>query len=371
MPKLIYASTKESDMLYAARVLFTDAFFLLDLGKESYVFLDEREYGFLNQRNRSKNLKALPLETLAKEAQKNKEKTAGTNKLASALFTLYGLWGKPVEVPSHFPLPMADYLRSKGALLTPRVPFFPERARKTKKELEEIKESIKKTQEAFAFIESVLAKSVIQGSRIIYRKRTLTSECLKDEVEKLLFEKGMVCAQGIIISSGKDSAIPHHPGKGPILPHQPIVCDIFPRNKKSGYFADMTRTYVKGKTSQKILAMENALKAAQKKAMNAIRPKAKGASIHETCSSTLIQRGFNAGTKGFIHATGHGIGLDVHEEPSLGPNSNALLEKGNVITVEPGLYYPGIGGIRIEDIVLVTKTGNQVLTTPQKRFVIP
>lgn len=123
---------------------------------------------FFQQENKNKGLKTLPLETLAKEARRSKEKTAGANKLAAALFTLYRLWGKSVEVPSHFPLPMADYLRSKGALLAPRVPFFPERAKKTKQELENIKESIEKTQEAFSFVESVLARSHIQGNRIIY-----------------------------------------------------------------------------------------------------------------------------------------------------------------------------------------------------------
>jgi len=368
---LIYASSKESDMLYAARVFITDPFFWFDAGKEQYIFLDDREYEFFKQENTNARLTPLRLNILDKETRKNKEKTSGANKLAFALFTLYQLWDKPVEVPAHFPLPMADYLRSKGALLAPRVPFFPERARKSKRELEEIKESIKKTQEAFAFIESVLAKSAIQGNRVIYNKRTLTSEWLKNEVEKLLFEKGMVCSEGMIISSGNDSAIPHHPGKGPILPHQPIVCDIFPHSKKSGYFADITRTYVKGTPSQRILAMENAVKAAQKKAIAAVRPGSRGADIHELCAFILVKHGFHAGAKGFIHATGHGIGLDVHEEPSLGPNSRALLEESNVVTVEPGLYYPSMGGIRIEDIVLVTKTGNHILTTPPKRFVIP
>lgn len=358
-------------MRYAVRILITDPFFWLDTGKKQCVFLDEREYEFFKQENKNTRLSPMRLDILIKEARKNKEHTSMENKLASALFTLYHLWAKPVQVPSHFPLPMADYLRSKEALLTVRVPFFAKRARKEKWELEEIKRSVKRTQGAFAYIESVLIESTIRENRIVYRGRILTSEWMKEQVEKLLFEKGLISNDGIIISSGNDSAIPHHSGKGPLLPHQPIVCDIFPSDRKRGYCADISRTYVKGKPSKRIIAMHHAVKAAQQKAIAAIRPGALAKDIHTLCASTLTGQGFDVGAKGFIHATGHGIGLDVHEEPAVSQGSKAVLKTGNVVTVEPGLYYPRIGGVRIEDIVLVTKNGGRVLTSIPRRFAIP
>src|SRR4030042_3548799 len=154
---------------------------------------------------------------------------------------------------------MADFLRKNGAKLVPTFPFFPERAVKTKGEIKYIKESLAHTKMAFRIIENILRKSKIKGSKIYFKNKVVTSEFLKQEAEKALVEKGMFDLLGMIISSSEKTPFPPHSGSGPIKSHCPIVCDIFPRHRASGYFSDMTRTYIKGKPSIEIQKMYDAV----------------------------------------------------------------------------------------------------------------
>ncbi|TSA46000.1 aminopeptidase P family protein, partial [bacterium] len=157
-------------------------------------------------------------------------------------------------------------------------------------------------------------------------------------------------------------------GSGRVLPHQPIVCDIFPRHRKSGYFADMTRTYAKGKPSPEIEKMYQAVWKVQNEIFKKIRSGVSASELHRKAALIFAKLGYGAG---FIHGLGHGVGLDIHEKPSLKPGSVDILEAGNIITVEPGLYYPKVGGVRLEDMILVTKTGCKNLTNYPKRMTIP
>jgi Xaa-Pro aminopeptidase len=137
------------------------------------------------------------------------------------------------------------------------------------------------------------------------------------------------------------------------------------------YFADMTRTVIYGEPSKKLKEMYEAVRAAQEKAFEMIKPGISAANVHNEVCKTFEKLGYDTykrGSKvGFIHSTGHGVGLDVHELPGIG-ETEVLLETGNVITVEPGLYYPEIGGIRLEDLVLVTENGSENLTSIEKKF---
>jgi len=381
MPKLIFASTRDSDMHYAVKTNITSAFFYVETGKKKLAFLDKRDSGLLQgstlrnspmqHRGRKRsNLKLIPLESLLEETKKIRHKTSDRNKLAYLIFKKYGLMERKVEVPIHFPLDMADFLRKKGVKLVPTFPFFPERARKTKEEIGYVKESLAHTKLAFRIIENILRRSKIKKNRIYYRNRILTSEFLKQEAEKALIEKGMFDLLGMIVSTGGQTAIPHHAGTGPILPHQPIVCDIFPRHRQSGYFADMTRTYVKGKPTPEIQKMHGAVLKAQLAALKKIRAGVSAKEIYNVAAEVISKEDYDVGEKGFVHGIGHGVGLDIHEKPSLKLHSEDILEAGNIITVEPGLYYPRVGGVRIEDMVLVTKTGCKNLTNYPKRFII-
>ena len=219
-------------------------------------------------------------------------------------------------------------------------------------------------------MEDVLRASTISGDTLLYEGNVLTSEFLSAKVEQTLLSRDLASECGMIVSCGSHAAIPHHRGAGPIRPHQTIICDLFPRHRKTGYFSDITRTFVKGTVSDEIKKMYDAVYEAQTTAVKMIKPGVERSDVHQACIDIFLARGYHAGDKGFTHGTGHGLGIDLHEAPYVRGASevSGVFEPGHVVTVEPGLYYPEIGGIRIEDVVWVTEDGNDNLTTYHKDY---
>jgi Xaa-Pro aminopeptidase len=177
-----------------------------------------------------------------------------------------------------------------------------------------------------------------------------------------------------IISSGKHSALPHHEGSGPIKESSPIIMDIFPRNIENGYYADMTRTVIKGKPSKVLNDMFSAVKKGQALGVNLVKTGRDSSIIHNSIKDFFDKSGFptdfeKKNPDGFIHSTGHGLGLEIHEPPRVSVYKEKL-KTNQVITIEPGLYYPKIGGVRIEDTILVTKDGYRNLNSFPKFFEI-
>jgi Xaa-Pro aminopeptidase len=145
-------------------------------------------------------------------------------------------------------------------------------------------------------------------------------------------------------------------GTGPLKADEPIVIDLFPCEEKTGYYADMTRTVVKGEPSTEIRDMYTALREAKQMGISQVKAGVSGAVIYQSVVDFFKDHGYESDTRGFVHNLGHGVGLQVHELPTVGPAGKEL-KAGSVITVEPGLYYPGIGGVRLEDIGEITKKG--------------
>ena len=370
MLKLSYASTKQKDQLYIARIQILDDFFFMETDDAQYVFLDAREFGVFNEYNKNPRMRCVALEELMNKTNNISGEQDPAHKLALQIIKDYRRENEPVEVPYYFPLDMADYLRSEGIVLQVKRPFISEREFKNGSEIEAIEKSIRKTKSAYQLIEQILRNSIIENENVVYRGSKLTSEFLKQEVTKVLVEQGMLNTEGIIISCGKYAAIPHHPGNGAIKAHQTIICDLFPVSQESGYFADMTRTYVKGAPSEKLQKMYDAVREAQEAGIEAIKPGVSTKDVHALVSGVFIKAGFEVGTKGFVHGTGHGLGLDIHEDPRINDRSDIVLMQGHVVTVEPGLYYPELGGVRIEDVVCVTENGCRNLTNYPKIFCI-
>jgi Xaa-Pro aminopeptidase len=277
---------------------------------------------------------------------------------------------KSLTVPRSFPLDMADHLRLHGFVVDVRHPFFPERAVKTDEEIDAMRHTAACTVKGFERIEKILGEAGIEDGLVTWQGAPLTSEWLKEEVEIAFVRAGVADVEGMIISSGPHAAIPHHKGEGRIRAGESIVCDLFPLDRRTGYFADLTRTYVKGAPSPRLQAMFDAVKEAQARAMKAVRPGAAAREIDGIVRHELGEGGFDTGDKGFTHSTGHGVGLEVHEAPSVGERSTDTLQPGHIITVEPGLYYPEHGGIRIEDMVLVTEMGHELLVEHPSVFAI-
>lgn len=243
------------------------------------------------------------------------------------------------------------------------------RAVKTPEEIAAIKDVQRSCESAMAVAVQLIRKSRPSGEMLILDGTPLTSERVRRAVELRL--AGLGCETlDTIVCGGLMSSSPHSRGSGPLPPDMPIVIDIFPRSKSSRYFADMTRTVVRGEPSAEIMEMYSAVKTAQDAAMGCIKDGVSGADVHEAVCRTFDDLGYTEREeRGFIHSTGHGVGLSIHESPSLSEHGE-MLRSCNVVTVEPGLYYPDVGGVRLEDLVVVRENGCDNLTAFERELVI-
>lgn len=253
------------------------------------------------------------------------------------------------------------------------------RLEKTGEEIACIRKGQRAAAAAVRRARDILAESAVGAAGVLrWKGRTLTSERLRDEMETVLRAHGCASDDGLIAAGGRQAACPHENGHGPLRGGEAIVLDVFPRHRASGYWGDLTRTLMKGPPrNPRIYEMYAAVLATQKLAFSLIRPGIAGRAVHEAAESALAGFGFPCDTsvpgreKGMFHGLGHGVGLDIHEEPRLSPSSGAVLAAGNVVTVEPGLYDPDVGGIRIEDTVVVRPEGPQILAACPRDMIVP
>ncbi|MBT4153090.1 MAG: aminopeptidase P family protein [Candidatus Magasanikbacteria bacterium] len=371
MTSLLYSSTKDADMYYLTKVQVADPFFALITDSQTFIFLDHREYGVFVEKNTNPNIELILVNSLLDRARELAGDSTVVQQLALLIIKEYGE-GNTIAVPPSFPLLLAKFLERQRIIINVQQPFFPNRLTKSMQEVQAITSALKKTQIAFTYIENRLAEAEIKGDFIVGDTgEVLTSELLSQEVEHVLLEQGMKNEEGMIISCAQHAAIPHHSGSGALRPNQTIICDIFPRDTQTGYFADMTRTYIKGDVSTVLQEMYDAVQLAQERAIKLIAPGVPFADVHAACVQTFIQLGHKTKDEGFIHGTGHGLGVEIHEAPYVSAGSKATAEIGNVVTVEPGLYYSELGGVRIEDVVVITKDGCKNLTNYPKVLQIP
>lgn len=282
---------------------------------------------------------------------------------------------KHVTVSSTFPLSVARRLeRGKLRVVLSKERLFPQRDVKSGPEIANIRQCQQAAVIAMRGAITFLASAKIDEAGIL---RVNRNRLLCEDVQRLIGETLMQhdCFCGdLIVSCGRQTADPHEIGHGPLHAGQVILIDIFPQHLKHGYWGDLTRTVVKGEAPKRLKRMFYAVRAAQGAALDRLHPGVKGSSVHRAASGELLRRGFvtarrDGRMEGFTHSTGHGVGLSIHEWPVLGPMGERL-KRGHVVTVEPGLYYADIGGIRIEDTVVVTPGGWQYLVPCERRFEI-
>jgi Xaa-Pro aminopeptidase len=265
-----------------------------------------------------------------------------------------------------------EELRSTGLEIeVDRELFRIERRQKSQDEAAFIEASQRAAEAAVVEVVSQLAQADVRDGILWLDESPLTSERLYARASLLLGEKGFTCPD-MIIAGSPECAMPHFRGEGPIRAGAPVIIDIFPSSRNSHYHGDLTRTVVVGEIPDEVRRMHAAALQALDAGIESIRTGASGRDVHQTVCQVMVDRGFGTTTKGFEgpdgvarmnHSTGHGVGLEVHEEPSLrGPDENILLE-GDVVTVEPGLYLLGFGGVRVEDTGMVTKDGFKNFTT--------
>jgi Xaa-Pro aminopeptidase len=282
-------------------------------------------------------------------------------------------WGVEEAVtPWSFPLEIADYLREHGIELRPEREFFTERRRvKNEHELAGIRRAQAAADAAMSAARALLRSSRVEDGRVLADGRPLTCERLKQEIEPV-FAQHRCWTDEMIVSHGAQTAIGHHTGEGDILPGEPVVLDLAPCDRESGCFADMTRTFVVGEPPAELVEWHALCLRALDDALAAIRPGVQDADVNRGTAEffrshgqpTLLDKEPGVPLEdGFYHSLGHGVGLDVHEPPTLGRVPLHTLVAGEVLAVEPGLYRRGFGGVRLEDIVLVTEDGCEKLTS--------
>jgi Xaa-Pro aminopeptidase len=281
-----------------------------------------------------------------------------------------------VDVDSDFPTVLADQLRHNDVDVRPRTDIYQQRRRiKTPQEIEWITAAENAGMAALQKAIDVISAADIHDGLLVHEGRKLTSADLVFTVESHLLENG--CGtEDSICCGGPESADPHRGMSDVIRAGLPIVLDIYPFHKLSRYWGDMTRTVVRGTPPPEVMRMWDAVLEAQQAGLDTVRPGVNGRDVHFACCEAFKRHGYGSLAKPyrdidsdarFIHGTGHGLGLEIHEFPRVS-EADVVLEVGDVITVEPGLYDPRLGGIRIEDLVVVTETGCRNLTTLPKTF---
>ena len=358
---------EENDVRYATGLVATDPFGLL--------VEDSRLHLLVSALEAARARKSCPSAILHTPAELFSDSVPRRRTLSDQMLALVRKLGfRAVEAGPYFPLGAARALERGGIRVRLAAgPAFPRRAVKSPREIACIAKSQRAAVAALRAAVRAIREASVSPSGLLKRGgKILTSEMLKDLIERTLLARGCT-ADGTIVAVGPQGARPHDVGSGPLRAGVPIVIDIFPRDKTTGYWGDVTRTVVRGRASEPIRRMHRAVLGAQKLALSMVRPGVESRAVQLAVEDYFRKAGFETKLSppgkecGFIHSVGHGVGLDVHESPGL-RNEPGRLSAGHVVTVEPGLYYPGLGGIRIEDTVVVTHTGHKILASFPKKL---
>ena len=359
--RLIVASSWEcADLLYLTGFQAGDPFIYYAVDGDGHIVVTALEHARALEESRH-GIEVIDRSSLipAKNAKKDVKAIVGL------LTRRHGVdeW----EVPSYFPLGLAETLRADGVKITcaPKS-FAAKRQVKRPSEIKEIRRAQRLAEMAMRAFESALRSSTIgRHGELMLNDAPFTSETARGLINACIAQNGGY-PSATIVACGRDAAEPHNAGKGVLKAHQTIVVDIFPR-LRSGYWGDITRTFVKGAAPVIVKKAHEAVRLAREKAKSLVRAGAIPEKLFQKAKDVLDQKGFTTGTRhgvhfGFFHGLGHGVGLEVHEAPRVGPGVTAPLKSGEVVTIEPGVYYPAWGGVRLEDLVVVRPGTAECLT---------
>src|SRR5437660_8994191 len=370
LARLIVApSETDADMLYATRIFIGDPFILPQQKGNRTLVLSDLEID-----RAKKNAKAdefVMFNQLEREVQGKAKKAPAYEKVLAHFLRKRGV--KRAKVPANFPLGFANEIKRKGiALETSNGLFWPAREKKTAEEIKMLGRALRITEAGMKRgMEILKASKPGPGKKLKWSGKPLTSEVLRAEIDSTILRAGGLPAN-TIVAGGDQACDPHERGHGPLYANSLIILDIFPRDAKTGYYGDMTRTVMRGRATEAQRKLWETVKAGQALALKEIKAGVDGLSIHQAIQKLFVDRGYptevrNGRRVGFFHGTGHGLGLEIHEYPRL---QKVTLKAGQALTVEPGLYYPGIGGARIEDVVIVERGGCRILSRFPKELEI-
>jgi len=356
-------------MLYAVGIFIPDPFILLEVGGKKIAVLSDLEID--RARKQATVHRVLPLARYQNELRRSGVKSPRLSDMLERVLRDFRI--RAVEVPSSFPIGLARKLRGIRVKVKPD-PFFPQREIKTAGEIRHLTNALRLAESGMTAAMDVLRASRIGRDGFLrWRGHKLTSERVQDVINSTIASLGGT-ASHTIVAGGNQGCDPHESGHGPLRANAPIIIDIFPRDARTGYWGDITRTVVRGRASERIKAMYAAVFNAQKLAFQKLRAGVNGQDVHNAILALFRDNGFFTGRRGgrmqgFFHGTGHGLGLEIHEPPRVNV-ADATLRAGHVVTVEPGLYCWGVGGVRLEDVAVIQSQGARNLTAAPKTLEI-
>lgn len=366
---MVAASEHDADMLYATKFWAPDPFIFLQRNGKRTLVLSDLEID--RARKQADADEFVSFNKLEREVQGKATKAPPYEKVLSYFLRKRGV--RATVVPASFPLGYAREIAAHKIRLTATNGlFWPERETKSDREIQMMGRALRITETGLARgVEVLKASKFGPGRKLRWAGKTLTSEILRAEIDSAILRAGGT-PNGTIVAGGDQACDPHERGFGPLYANSLIILDVFPRDAKTGYFGDMTRTVVRGRAREPQRQLWETVKAGQALALKKIKAGVDGAAIHKTIQDFFAKRGYRTEVRkgrqvGFFHGTGHGLGLEIHEYPRL---QKVTLKDRQVLTVEPGLYYPGIGGARQEDVVVVTKNRGWKLSRFPKQLEI-
>jgi Xaa-Pro aminopeptidase len=364
---MVADSERDANMLYATGLFVPDPFIYLHAGGRPLIVLSDLEID--RARKQAPHCRVVSLSAYQQKLRRDGVKSPRYAHVIREILREKKI--RRAIVPDNFPLGLARELKKLGVKLKPVAGFFPKREIKSADEVRKISAALVMAEVGMAEGMQALRHSKIDRRRqLIYRGSPLTSERLRSVIDCAVLQASGLAAN-TIVAGGKQGCDPHERGHGRLRANEPIIIDIFPRSQKTGYFGDITRTVVRGRASDAVKKLYDTVLHGQKIALQKVSARISTKEIHQCVLQFFKQRGYATGKRngrmeGFFHGTGHGLGLEIHEAPRMGATSTGELKAGQVVTVEPGLYYPAIGGVRLEDVALVKANGARNLTRFEK-----
>ena len=381
LPLLFFADGyRFPDVYHTTRFLAPDPIIALEDVEELVIVASSLEEGRARKESRATtvvNMNEYGAQELSGEG------LSGTDFWATLMKRFLDARGvRRVSVAPYFPLGAADRLRGLGIELVIANDLAERRRVKRPDEIEFIEAAQRATEDAWSKGVDAIRRAKVKADQTLELDGSVfTAERLRAIVESALLERGFA-SDGAICAPGPQAADPHQIGTGPLHAGEPIVMDIFPQHKQTRYWADMTRTVSKGEPSAEIRKIYDVVKRAQDAGIRALRPGVTGRDVHELVEDIIWEAGYDtqrpgqkkdpsdATPRGFIHSTGHGVGLEIHEAPNISRSGTKPLLVGDVVTIEPGVYDPRIGGVRLEDMLVITERGARNFTQAPRELVV-
>jgi Xaa-Pro aminopeptidase len=364
---IVADSERDANMLYAVGLFVPDPFIYFRCDGQCHIVMNDLEID--RARKNARHCRVISY-TQCVEKLGRRVKHHGLAAVINMLLREKRL--RKIFVPANFPHGLARELRNyKIKVRVKKGGIFPQREFKRADEVKKISGALMMAEVGLAEgIQALKTAKAGRDRKLTYHGAPLTSEKLRAIIDIAIIQAGGL-ASHTIVAGGRQGCDPHEQGHGALRAQEPIILDVFPCSQKTGYFGDITRTVVKGRASEAVRRLYDTVARGQEMAFEKILNKARASDIHKAVQSFFESEGYKTGKKngrmqGFFHGTGHGLGMEIHEAPRISLTSNDVLQTGHVVTVEPGLYYPGIGGVRLEDVVTVAPQGARNLTKFEK-----